>query len=111
MGEAFREVAITWKGKEYVFVPSASMLRRIKADGVNNLRLAHELLQGNGDPSELAVAVRHMLLQAGQRVPDDDCYIHLTGGDIAEITKLQEVYVGCVIPSIDLGKKPEAQSE
>ena len=111
MAEAFRELMISWGGAEHAFVPSASMLRRIKAEGINNLRLAHELLQGTGDPSELAVALRHMLLQAGVKATDDECYIYLTGGDVDAITALQQTYVTCVIPSIDLGKKPDAQSK
>ncbi len=106
----FREVTLEWGGEEYTMTPSVSLLRRIKAQGINNLRLAHECLNGGVDPSELAVVHCTFLREAGAKITEDESYEFLMQGDMAGITAFQETYVQAVIPSVDLGKKPEARS-
>jgi hypothetical protein len=109
--DVFREVELTWQGQKYRLKPDASVLRQIKGQGLNNLRLAHECIHGGADPSELAVALRIFLGAAGVRATDDECYSYLVSGDMAGITEFQWVYCQTVLPNIDLGKKPEAPAE
>lgn len=107
----FREVTLQWRGEDYTMTPSVALLRRIKSQGVNNLRLAHECLSGGVDPSELAVAHHIFLKAAGAEVSENDSYEFLTEGNMADIVAFQEAYVQSVIPSVDLGKKPEARTK
>lgn len=104
----FRQSRIAWMGESHDFTPTVAMLRRIKAEGINNLRLAQECLVGGVDPSELAVALRHCLKEAGVAATDEECYGFLTSGDQDAIFAFQECYVGAVLPNVDLGKKDDA---
>jgi len=111
MSQVFRELSIEWGGEKRAFTPTIKMLRRIKGDGVNNLQLASDCLTGAVDPSELAVAMHHVLLEAGLAASPEECYGFLTSGDAGKISEFQVAYVESVMPHIDLGKKPDAQSK
>lgn len=104
----FRESRIVWAGEDHIFTPSVAMLRRIAGEGINNLRLAHQCLVGGADPSELAVAMKHCLREAEVNVSDEECYGFLTSADQDGIFAFQRTYCEAVMPSIDLGKKPDA---
>lgn len=104
----FREKTLTWGGETVSFVPSVAMLRRIRAEGVQNLKLAHECLVGGADPADFCIALKHMLAAGGVKVTDDQAYDFLTSADVDQIVQAQTAYVESVNPSIDLGKKPEA---
>lgn len=104
----FKEKSLLWRGETVYFVPSVKMLRRIRGEGVQNLKLSHECLVGGADPADFCIALKHMLQSGGVTATDDECYDFLTSADIPEIMAAQTAYVESVNPAIDLGKKPEA---
>lgn len=108
MGEVFREITLPWKGQDYTMTPSVGLLRRIKQQGINNLVLAGEVYHGGADPADLAVVHSLFMRAAGVQITEEDSYGFLTGDETEEVVAFQQAYVGAVIPSIDLGKKPEA---
>lgn len=109
MGEVFREITLPWGGKDYTMTPDVGLLRRIKQQGINNLVLAGEVYHGGADPADLAVVHCLFMRAAGVEITEEDSYGFLTGDETDEVVRFQQAYVGAVIPSIDLGKKPEAQ--
>ena len=108
MGEVFREITLKWEGVDYTMTPSVGVLRRIKQQGINNLVLAGEVYHGGADPSELAVVHKLFMAEAGVNITEEASYGFLTGDDTGSVVEFQQAYISAVIPSIDLGKKPEA---
>lgn len=104
----FKEKSLQWNGETVYFVPSVKMLRRIRGEGIQNLKLAHECIVGGADPADFCIALKHMLQAGGVNVTEDECYNFLTSADIPDIMAAQTAYVESVNPTIDLGKKPEA---
>jgi hypothetical protein len=107
----FKEKSLIWNGETVYFVPSVKMLRRIRGEGIQNLKLSHECLVGGADPADFCIALKHMLLAGGISATEDQCYNFLTSADIPEIMAAQTAYVESVNPTIDLGKKPEAPEQ
>jgi len=107
----FKEKSLRWQGETVFFVPNVKMLRRIRGEGIQNLKLAHECIVGGADPADFCIAMKHMLAQAGINASEDECYDFLTSGEIDDILAAQTAYVESVNPQIDLGKKPEAPTE
>lgn len=107
----FKEKSLRYNGETVFFVPSVKMLRRIRAEGVQNLKLAHECIVGGADPADFCIAMKYMLLEGGVKASEDECYDFLTSGEIEDILAAQTAYVESVNPQIDLGKKPEAPAE
>ena len=107
----FKEKKLIWNGEDVFFVPSVAMLRRIRGEGIQNLKLAHECIVGGADPADFAIALKHMLRQGGIKADEDECYDWLTSADVDDILQAQTVYVESVNPRIDLGKKPEAPAQ
>jgi hypothetical protein len=107
----FKEKSLRWNGDDVFFVPDITMLRRIRGEGIQNLKLAHECLVGGADPADFTIALKHMLRQGGVKASDDECYDWLTSADVEDILQAQTAYVESVNPRIDLGKKPEAPAE
>lgn len=107
----FKEKSLQWNGETVYFTPSVKMLRRIRGEGIQNLKLAHECLVGGADPADFCVALKHMLIAGGVTASDDECYDFLTSADVPDIMAAQTAYVESVNPTIDLGKKPEAPEQ
>lgn len=103
----FREIEMEWGGEKHKMVPSLSLLRSIKAKGLNNVQLARECFLGGVDPCELVVVHQAFLAAAGVNITEDESYDFLTSGS-DEVVRFQTAYVQAVIPSVDLGKKQEA---
>jgi hypothetical protein len=107
MGEVFREVSIDWDGETYSITPSMALLRKIKQQGIHNLMLANACINGGADPLDLVVVHRMFMREAGVRVAEDESYEFIMSGS-QEMIDFQMAYVSAVLPSIDLGKKPDA---
>lgn len=107
MGEVFREVSIDWDGETYSITPSMALLRKIKQQGIHNLMLANACINGGADPLDLVIVHRMFMREAGVKVPEDDSYEFIMSGS-QEMIDFQMAYVSAVLPSIDLGKKPDA---
>lgn len=109
MSEVFREVELTWDGDVYTIVPSMALLKRVKAQGINNLLLANSCIQGGADPVDVAMAHRIFMKEAGVTLTEDESYLFVISGG-PEMIGFQMAYVSAVLPQIDLGKKPDAPS-
>ena len=109
MSEVFRQVDFLFREKTVTLVPSLSLLRRIKAMGINHLMLAQQCLQGGADLLDLTVVHNQFLIEGGVTdVTEDESYLFMTEGNAKEFTSFQTAYVNAVMPGIDLGKKPAA---
>ena len=109
MSEVFRQVDFLFREKTVTLVPSLSLLRRIKAMGINHLLLAKQCLQGGADLLDLTIVHNQFLIEGGVTdVTEDESYLFMTSGNGKEFTSFQTAYVNAVMPGIDLGKKPDA---
>ena len=109
MSEVFRQVDFLFREKTVTLVPSLSLLRRIKAMGINHLLLAQQCLQGGADLLDLTIVHNQFLIEGGVTdVTEDESYLFMTEGNAKEFTSFQTAYVNAVMPGIDLGKKPDA---
>jgi hypothetical protein len=106
----FREQTFTYNGTDLAFVPSMAFLNRIKITGINNVMLANKCINGGVDLEDLATVHCEMVRAAGGTIDEEESYGFLTGGDQTEIFGFQQAYISSVLPSVDFGKKPEAQT-
>lgn len=109
-GQVFREVEWTQGGETLRCVPSLLMLKRMKMAGVNVILAAKSTLDGTADGLDLAACHSIMATTADPENPtsQEESYGFLTSGEQADVTSWQMAFVGAVLPSVELGKKPVA---
>jgi hypothetical protein len=90
----FRDITLTYKGKDYTFTPSMRLMRRIDAQLAPQtlLGVAHAIDRQRPSMPELALIASEFLQAAGEfRVSEDEIYVHLMdevtngGGDLARL--------------------------
>lgn len=106
----FREFEMKWKGEVYEIKPNLALLRRIKGRGINNVQLAQACFNGGVDMEDLVIVHCAFLASAGVEISEEESYEFLSTG-APEVIEFQLAYVQTVIPSVDLGKKPEAPAK
>lgn len=112
-----RIVSFQWGGQTRSFTPTmtvlaamASDLARVSEGSENTLSLAQKMNAGGADPVFAATALWHLLRASGADLTRDQCYEQMMGDQISLIEKAEfrMAYLQSVLPSVDMGKKPEA---
>lgn len=112
-----RVLSFDWGGVTRTFTPTmtvlasmASDLARVSEGSENTLSLAQKMNAGGADPVFAATALWHLLRASGADVTRDQCYEQMMGDQIAMLEKIEfrAAYLQSVLPSVDMGKKPEA---
>ena len=112
-----RIVSFQWGGQTRSFTPTmtvlaamASDLARVSEGAENTLSLAQKMNAGGADPVFAATALWHLLRASGADLTRDQAYEQMMGDQISLIDKAEfrMAYWQSVLPSVDMGKKPEA---
>lgn len=112
-----RIVSFSWLGESRSFSPTmailaamASDIARISEGGENSLSLAQKMNAGGADPIFAATALWHLLRASGAVISREQAYEQLMGDEVnlSEKAEFRVAYLQSVLPTVDLGKKPEA---
>lgn len=112
-----RTLAFQWAGERREFTPTMAVLAAMAADVArtsegleNSVSLASKMLGGGADPVFASVALWHMLRASGATVTREDAYAQMLSADVSldDKAEFRQAYIAAVLPSVDLGKKPEA---
>jgi hypothetical protein len=110
----FRDVTITWRGKEYIVTPSIRMLRTIEMMGISLFSVATSISSGAPAFASLSSIAGVMLRSAGADVSDDDVYAEmqksLTSGNAQSIVEMMGVILVAFNPVEEDTGKADAQS-
>lgn len=111
----FRDVTITWRGKEYVVTPSLRMLRTIEMMGISIFGVASSIQSGTPAFASLATIAGVMLRSAGANVSDDEIFADMQNALKSEKAQSVVEMMGAILmafnPVEDDAGKADAQSE
>lgn len=112
-----RALHFTWAGERREFIPTMAVLSAMASDicrtseGLENtVSLASKMLGGGADPVFASVGLWHLLRASGATVTREDAYAQMLSAEVtlAEKAEFRQAFIASVLPSVDLGKKPEA---
>lgn len=107
----FRDVTLTWGGKDYSVTPSMSIIRRCETKGFRLTRMLNSFKDGEPEIGMLGLLISELLQAAGAKVTEDDVgAFMLGGGSDGEISALCEQAVMAFVSEQD-AKKPEAPAK
>jgi len=107
----FRDVTITWRGKEYSVTPSMRLMRSIEMGDISLSDIAVRTSQGRPPVSHLAYVISRMLQSAGAPVSEEDVYAEILRGEQDQVQNMIGVVLMAFTPAVDDAKNPDAQSE
>lgn len=105
----FRELTITWKGKEHRFTPSMRLMRSIEQGDISFTDIAIRTSRGRPPISHIATVLAKMLQAGGAVVTEEDVYAELVTGSPEDVTALIGIVLTAFAPS-DPAKNPAAQT-
>jgi len=110
----FRDVTITWRGKDYVVTPSLRMLRTIEMMGISLFSVASSISGGSPAFGSLASIAGVLLRSAGADATDEEIYAEiqkaLTSGNAQAVVEMMGVILMAFNPVEEDGGKADAQS-
>lgn len=107
----FRDVTITWRGKEHVVTPSMRLMRSIEMGDISLSDIAVRTSQGRPPVSHLAYVIARMLQSAGANASEEDVYAEILRGDQSQVQNMIGVVLMAFAPPEQDGGKAGAQSE
>lgn len=107
----FRELTITWKGKDYKIVPSMKLMRSIETGEISFTDIAVRTSQGRPPISHIALVLSKMLQSVGCNVDDEQIYLNIVNGSQENATALISVVLMAFSPTETDSKNSEAQTE
>lgn len=107
----FREMVITWKGKDYTLTPSMRLMRSIEMGDISFTDIAIRTSRGRPPISHIAFVLSKMLQAAGAVVTEEDVYEELVTGEQDSVTALIGAVLAAFSPSENKAKNPDARSE
>lgn len=106
----FRDINITWKGKDYTITPSLRLMRAIEMGDISLSDIAVRISQGRPPISHLAFVIAKMLQSVGADVSDEDVYAEIIKGDQDQVQNMVSVVLIGFSPSQDDRGNQDAQS-
>jgi len=110
----FRDVTITWRGKDYIVTPSLRTLRTIEMMGISLFAVASSISTGAPAFGSLASIAGVLLRSAGANVSDDEIYAELqralTSGNAQAVVDMMGVILVAFNPVEEDAGKADAQS-
>ena len=111
----FRDVTITWRGKEYVVTPSLKLLRTIEMMGISLYSVANSVTGGTPAFASMAAIAGLMLRSAGATATDDEIYAEiqrsLVSGKSDAVVEMMGAILLAFTPAEDDEGKADAQTE
>jgi len=106
----FRDVTITWRGKEYTVTPSMRLMRTIEIGVVSFSDIAVRTSRGYPPVSHIAYVISKMLETAGVSASEEEVYLELVNGDAAAVSALIGTVLNSFNPQLETSKNPAAQT-
>ena len=106
----FRELTISWKGKDYALVPSMKLMRSIEMADISFTDIAVRTSQGRPPVSHIAFVLAKMLGAAGATVTEDEVYEELVTGAQDDVTALISTVLMAFSPAEGKPKNTGAQT-
>lgn len=95
----FRELTITWQGKDYKFTPSMRLMRSIEMGDISFTDIAIRTSQGRPPISHIATVLAKMLQAGGAKVTEEEVYSELVTGSQESVTGLITMVLTAFSPS------------
>ena len=106
----FRDVTITWRGKDYTVTPSMRLMRTIEMGDISLTDIAVRTSQGRPPVSHIALVLSKMLQSVGANASEDAVFEELISGDADQVAAMVGVVMTAFTPQIDEGKNPDARA-
>jgi hypothetical protein len=112
----FRDISISYDGRDYVVTPSNRLLRMIEGKAraeipsFNLVVVLYHMQVGAGSLPDMAFILAEFLKSAGAKITEDDALAHISSLPADELKALKDRLCECVMPEVK-EKKPSAQSE
>jgi len=107
----FRDITISWRGKDYTVTPSMRLMRSIEMGDISLSDIAVRTSQGRPPVSHLAYVIAKMLQSAGANVSEDEVYSEILQGDQAQVQNMIGVVLIAFSPAENERGNQGAQSE
>ena len=106
----FRDVTITWRGREYTVTPTMRLMRSIEMGDISLSDIAVRTSQGRPPISHLAFVVSKMLQSVGAEINEEDVYSEILRGDNTQVQNMIGVVLMAFSPAEDERGNQDAQS-
>lgn len=106
----FRDVTITWRGKDYTVTPSMRLMRLIEMGDISLSDIAVRTSQGRPPISHLAFVISKMLQSVGAEVSEEEVYSEILRGDQDQVQNMIGVVLMAFSPAEDERGNQDAQS-
>lgn len=106
----FRELTITWKGKDYKFTPSMRLMRSIE-DEISIASLTTRAAEGDLPISHANFVITKMLQAAGVTVTEEDVWFEINAMGNDGMIAMIRTALSAFAPPETQGKNPDAQTE
>ena len=106
----FRDVTITWRGREYTVTPTMRLMRSIEMGDISLSDIAVRTSQGRPPISHLAFVVSKMLQSVGAEINEEDVYSEILRGDHTQVQNMIGVVLMAFSPAEDERGNQDAQS-
>ena len=107
----FRDVTISWRGKEYTVTPSMRLMRTIEMGDISLSDIAVRTARGYPPVSHISYVIAKMLEHSGVNVTEDEVYAELVNGEADAVSFLVGAVLNSFTPQMDQGKNRAAQTE
>lgn len=107
----FRDVTISWRGKEYIVTPSMRLMRSIEMGDISLSDIAVRTSQGRPPVSHMAFVIAKMLQSVGANVSEDEVYSEILRGDPAQVQNMIGTVLVAFSPAENDRGNQDAQSE
>ena len=106
----FRDVTITWRGREYTVTPTMRLMRSIEMGDISLSDIAVRTSQGRPPISHLAFVVSKMLQSVGAEINEEAVYSEILRGDHTQVQNMIGVVLMAFSPAEDERGNQDAQS-
>lgn len=106
----FRDVTITWRGREYTVTPTMRLMRSIEMGDISLSDIAVRTSQGRPPISHLAFVVSKMLQSVGAEINEEEVYSEILRGDHTQVQNMIGVVLMAFSPAEDERGNQDAQS-
>lgn len=106
----FRDVTITWRGKDYTVTPSMRLMRLIEMGDISLSDIAVRTSQGRPPISHLAFVISKMLQSVGAEISEEEVYSEILRGDQSQVQNMIGVVLMAFSPAEDERGNQDAQS-
>mgnify|MGYP001272595457 CR=1 FL=1 len=107
----FRDMEISWRGKDYTITPTMRLMRQIEMGDISLTDIAVRTSQGRPPISHISFVLAKLLNAAGAAVAEDDVYEELINGDQDAVGEMMLLVLTAFTPGERDQKKAAAQAE